>query len=87
MQLRKIKIRNPHGLHLRPAAELVKFARRFKSDISLLFRRKKADTSSIIDVVSLGASSGDEVAVIIEGEDEEAASRELDQWFNDGSGI
>lgn len=62
-----------HGLHARPAAELVGLTNKFKSTVHLFKDGQKADAKSILDLMILAAEKGSKIVLRIEGEDEEAA--------------
>src|SRR6478735_7145796 len=61
------------GLHLRPAARLVRVAQRFKSSISLKFSGRIADLHSVLSVVALCASMGVALELEAVGDDEQSA--------------
>jgi phosphocarrier protein HPr len=69
------------GLHARPAANLVKLAKRFTSVSSLKKGDKTIRLNSVINILSLGMKGGDTITIIIEGEDEAATATEIDQFF------
>ena len=82
-------IRNPSGLHARPAAMFVKTAAGFGSKITLenLDRGSApADAKSIIAVMSSGVSKGHRVRVTAEGADEDAAIDTLTEFIASGMG-
>ena len=87
MQSKKIRILSLHGLHLREAARIVTIAKKFTSTIQLWHNSAKADTRSILDVLSLGVPQNSEVTLVIEGADEKEAMREIAHTFQDGAGI
>ena len=87
MENKKIRILFPHGLHLREAARVVTAAKKFISKIHLWHNSARADTRSILEVLSLGAPQDSEITLVIEGADEKEAMRELTQIFQDGGGI
>jgi len=84
----RIKICNPLGLHARAAAQLVRLAGTFQSDIKL--RRTDnsvvADAKSILSVLTLAASKGIELEITVEGEDKGKALRAIEEIFNKGFG-
>ena len=84
----KVKICNRLGLHARAAAQLVRLAGTFQSDIKL--RRADnavvADVKSILSVLTLAASKGVELEIIVEGKDEGKALRAIEEIFNKGFG-
>ncbi|MCH4158062.1 MAG: HPr family phosphocarrier protein [Acidaminococcaceae bacterium] len=66
-------IKDPEGIHARPAGVLVKEATKFKSKLTLKAGAKSADLKRIFAVMTLGVKSGAAVTVTAEGEDEAAA--------------
>lgn len=70
MQRVTMKVNGKDGLHARPAAELVQLCKKTKSDIKLEKDGVIVSGKSIIGIMSLGISCGDEVTVIAEGDDE-----------------
>jgi len=73
----EIIIHNPQGLHARPAAIFVQIANKFDSSVKLEKDGEAVDGKSIIAVLSLGASKGTKVVLIVEGEDSTDALNEL----------
>ena len=74
MVTRTVVIRNPLGIHARPAALVVQAAAKFSADIFI----SKGDVrdvngKSIMSVMMLAAEQGAEVTVAADGEDEEEA--------------
>lgn len=81
MEVTKIKITEAEGLHLRTAADVTNLAGNYKSRILLCRGCRVADTCSIIQVLSLAAEEGSEIAVIAEGPDEQEAIRGISGLF------
>jgi len=73
----RITLKNKLGLHARPASIFVETTKKFKSKISLIKNGKAVDAKSIIGVLSLGVSQGDEIEVICEGEDAKETTETL----------
>ncbi len=73
MKTSKIKVNLENGQEARPIALLVQEAGKFESRIYLEIGTKKVNAKSIMGMMSLGMTNGDEVEVSAEGEDEEAA--------------
>ena len=69
------------GLHLRPAARLVRVAQKFRSSISLTFHDRVADARSILSVLALCATMGVALGVEVAGEDEQLALAAVEQEF------
>ena len=81
-----IKIKNPTGLHLRPAGNLCKEAMKFKSKITFEYRGNTADAKSVLSVLGACIKSGDEITLICEGEDEREALQSLIAYIESGLG-
>ncbi len=73
MAERAIRIQNKNGIHARPAAELVKTAAKFKSEITIARDDVEVNGKSIMGVMMLAAEYGCEVTLKARGPDEEAA--------------
>ncbi len=83
-------IRNPSGLHARPAALFVKTAAAFASDLTItnLSRdpARSVNPKSLLALLTLGVSSGHEVRISADGTDADAAIAALEQLVADGLG-
>ena len=79
-------INNRHGLHARPAAQLVKIASRYKCDIRLSKEEIEINAKSIMGVMMLAAEVGSEITVRAEGEDEEQAIEALGDLIENSFG-
>ena len=86
MVSQKVTIKNPTGLHLRPAGILCKEAIQYKSLITFSFRDTVANAKSVLSVLGACVKSGDEITLTCEGEDEEAALNALVTVIENGLG-
>ncbi|MBE5879043.1 MAG: HPr family phosphocarrier protein [Lachnospiraceae bacterium] len=86
MVSQKVTIKNPTGLHLRPAGILCKEAIQYKSLITFSFRDTVANAKSVLSVLGACVKSGDEITLTCEGEDEEAALNALVTAIENGLG-
>ena len=86
MVSQKITIKNPTGLHLRPAGILCKEAMNFKSLITFQYRGNTANAKSVLSVLGACIKCGDEIELVCEGEDEEKALAYLVKMIEDGLG-
>lgn len=86
----KVKIKNPTGLHLRPAGEFYDAAVRFSSKVMVekVAENKliTANAKSVLSILGACIKSGDEITIICDGEDEEEALREMVRIVEDGLG-
>lgn len=81
---KKVKIVNRAGLHVRPAANLVKLAAKYKSDFFIYRDGIEINGKSIIGVMTLVAAQGTELKLKFNGEDEEKAAEEIVNFFERG---
>ena len=86
MVSQKVIIKNPTGLHLRPAGVLCKEAMQFKSLITFTFRDNTANAKSVLSVLGACVKCGDEVEFVCDGEDEEEALKALVEAIENGLG-
>jgi phosphocarrier protein HPr len=77
MTEKKVIIKTDHGLHARPAAQFVKKASSFESDIIITFKDKEINGKSILAVTSLGATKDDQITLKATGSDEDEAIKGL----------
>ena len=73
MAERCVTIVNKNGLHARPAAEIVKTASKFASDIIIVRDELEVNGKSIMGVMMLAAECGSEVTLRATGPDESDA--------------
>lgn len=82
----KVVIKNPTGLHLRPAGILCNKAILFKSSITFQFKNTTANAKSVLSVLGACVKSGDEIEFICEGVDEQEALDSMVRIVEDGLG-
>jgi phosphocarrier protein HPr len=70
---RSVQIVNRNGLHARPAAEIVKAAARFRSDITIRRDDMEVNGKSIMGVMMLAAECGSTLLLRADGPDAEDA--------------
>lgn len=74
MKLEKtVTIINKLGLHARAATQLVQVANKFSARITVSKGEQTADANSVLCLMMLGSSQGEQVIVCCEGEDAEPA--------------
>ena len=81
-----VVIKNETGLHARPAGMFVKKASEFTSTIEVKCKGKVVNAKSIMGIMSLGLGQGDELTVVANGEDQEAAVNALVELIEGGFG-
>jgi phosphocarrier protein len=68
-----VQIQNEAGLHARPAAEIVKAAARFRSEVVIARDDLEVNAKSIMGVMMLAAECGSTIVIRADGEDADAA--------------
>jgi len=71
------------GMHARPATTLIRLVKNFKSSISLKKGDKVIKLNSMLNILSLGIKGGEQVSIIINGDDEISAVIAIDEFFKD----
>lgn len=89
MRTAEVVIRNPSGLHARPATLFTQAAAGFASRVTVenLDRGKgPVDAKSILLLLTAGVSHGHRIRLAADGEDEEAAIDTLVRMIDEGLG-
>ena len=73
MPEREVKIVNKLGIHARPAAEIVKTAGKFKSNVIIVRHDLEVNAKSIMGVMMLAAENGATIVLRAIGDDADAA--------------
>ena len=82
-------IRNEHGLHARPSANLVNEVKKFTSKITvqnLTHESEVVSAKSLMKIVALGVTQGHRLRFVAEGEDAKQAIEALGKVIADGLG-
>ena len=77
MVKRAVTVCREDGLEARPIAMLVQKASQYSSSVYIEVGAKKINAKSIMGMMSLEASAGESVEVMIDGSDEENAMSEI----------
>jgi len=72
-----IKVNNPHGLHMRPVAEISKLAYSFDAIVAFHKNNKIAHGHSVVELLMLGVFYGDVIKVTAIGNDAEDALKAI----------
>lgn len=81
MVSKKFVIRDPKGLHLRPATDLCNEAIEFKSSVKLIINHITADAKSVLGVLAAGVKCGMTIEISCNGPDEEIAMEHLTEFI------
>lgn len=74
-------IKDEVGIHARPAGLLAKAAKEFSSEILIEKGGKQVNATKLMMLMGLGVKQGETVTVTINGEDEEAAAKAMEEFF------
>jgi len=75
----EVEIRNPEGLHMRPAMQFVDLANVFESDISVSNQDTTVDGKSIMQMTMLAATAGTKLKILAKGPDAQKAIMALQE--------
>ena len=69
MELRQVRVALEHGIHARPAAQIVNALKSLAGEVSLVAQGRRANARSTVALMKLGVRKGDEVEVRAAGRD------------------
>ena len=84
----EVAVEHEHGLHLRPAADFVRLAARFRSRVEVVNLTRgggrTANARSLLEVTALGVNRDHRIRVTARGEDAEEAVQALSDLVRAG---
>jgi phosphocarrier protein HPr len=83
---REVTVRNPAGIHTRPASMIVRVAAKFDSEFFIRKDGYEINGKSIIGVMTLAAEQGATLTLLLDGPDEKDAAEALQNLFEGGFG-
>ncbi|MBU5478884.1 HPr family phosphocarrier protein [Eubacterium sp. MSJ-13] len=82
MITKKIQIQLKNGLEARPVAVLVQVASQYNSSIYVECDDRKVNAKSIMGMMTLGLTAGEEVVVSANGDDEQTAMDDIVKYLS-----
>jgi phosphocarrier, HPr family len=82
MITKKIQIQLQNGLEARPVAVLVQVASQYNSSIYVECDDRKVNAKSIMGMMTLGLTAGEEVVVSANGDDEQTAMDDIVKYLS-----
>ncbi|TWT30416.1 Phosphocarrier protein HPr [Posidoniimonas corsicana] len=76
-QTQDVLVKNPHGLHIRPASIVATEAMRYESQITLELEGYKVDAKAALQIMTLGAREGSTITVAASGADAQQAVQKI----------
>lgn len=77
-----VKVKNPSGLHTRPATTIVSLLRKCKSQVSFTYKQETVNAKSILSLLMLAAPKNSRITITVEGEDAEETMMKLTETFD-----
>ena len=74
-------VKDPVGIHARPAGMLSREGKKYKSAICVVKNGKSANILRLMTLMGLGVKCGETVTVTVEGEDEDVAFAGMQEFF------
>jgi len=84
--VKKVKVKNNLGLHIRPAAAIVKLLQNTKSKVLFTYKKDTVNAKSIMSILMLAAKKNASITISIDGEDAEEVMKILTSGFEKGFG-
>ncbi len=81
MKTSHVTVRFARGLHARPAAGLVQLFKRFRAHVLFRLGNRVANAGSFLSILLLSATFNTQLEVQASGEDEDAAIRAAEAFF------
>jgi phosphotransferase system HPr (HPr) family protein len=76
-----VAITNKLGLHARAAAKLSHLANMYNADVFLVYNDDRVNAKSLLGILTLAASVGNDITVIADGSDESEAAGAIEDLF------
>lgn len=80
--MRKVRVKNPLGLHARPATMIVKLLQECKSHVFFTYKKETVNARSIMSILMLAASKNSLITICVEGEDARETMQRLVEVFD-----
>jgi phosphocarrier protein HPr len=82
----KVKVKNPLGLHTRPAAAIVKMLQPLKSSVYFTYKNETINARSIMSILMLAARKNSQIIITVEGDDAETTMKLMMHAFENQFG-
>jgi phosphocarrier protein HPr len=82
----KVKVKNPLGLHTRPAAVIVKMLQSLQSSVYFTYKSETINARSIMSILMLAARKNAQIVITVEGDDADVAMQAMIRAFEDQFG-
>ena len=76
-------VKDPNGIHARPAGLLAREALQYQSDITVKKGERYANMKGLFSMMSLAVKAGDTITVSVSGKDESIAAEALRKYLEE----
>jgi len=84
--IKKVKVQNNLGLHIRPSAAIVKLLQNSKSKVLFTYKNETVNAKSIMSILMLAAKKNAPITISIDGDDANELMDKLVKGFEKGFG-
>ena len=78
----EFEVKNPTGLHARPASQLAKLCKSLPDEIRLITPAKGAvNPKNVLGILTAGLKKGSQIAIEVEGDSEEESGRKIMEFL------
>lgn len=77
-----VKVKNDLGLHIRPAASIVKILQNCNSQVYLSCNNETVNAKSIMSIITLVAKKNAKITITVDGKDAKKVMKDLLAAFN-----
>ncbi|HKL40996.1 MAG TPA: HPr family phosphocarrier protein [Clostridia bacterium] len=75
--MKKVVIKSEHGIHARPASQIVNYAQKSPCEIFFIKDDNRYNAKSIMNIMGMGLKKGDEIFIEVTGEEKESVEEAL----------
>ena len=75
--IQKVKVKNPLGLHARPATVIARLLQKSKTQVFFIYRNETINARSIMSILMLAVGKNGQITIIVEGVDAEKTMQNL----------
>lgn len=75
--MKKVIIKSEHGIHARPASQIVNYAQGSPCEIFFIKDENRYNAKSIMNIMGMGLKKDDEILIEVTGEKKESVEKEL----------
>lgn len=74
-------VKNPTGLHARPASQLAKLCKSLPDEVRLITGKGAVNPKNVLGILTAGLKNGSQFTVQVEGESEQDSGRQIMEFL------